>query len=46
MTDRVRDLFVAGLLLLGAPVFDGTASGDPSGTADPICHSGNGLATN
>jgi len=28
---------VAGLLLFGAPVFDGTASGDPDGNPDPIC---------
>jgi subtilisin family serine protease len=29
---------VAGLLLIGVPLFDGTASGDPDGAPDPICH--------
>lgn len=29
---------VAGLLLLGAMAYDGTASGDPDGNPDPICH--------
>jgi hypothetical protein len=29
---------VAGLLLFGEPVMDGTANGDPDGIADGICH--------
>jgi len=29
---------VAGLLLFGAPGSDGTASGDPDGSPDPICY--------
>ena len=28
---------VAGILLLGAPLFDGTVTGDPDGNPDPIC---------